>query len=172
VKPIPLVDPKGRVRSYACGNCGNVATPNYHLGGVDEETIEEAAEDALLDAERCCRCRTCKQAVNLHYGVCDPCYEKWQAEEAAKPAPAPVELCPHHGYVGECDTCDEVAAAVAEERARCLADCEAVDAEQMAIVRSDLVVVTREQRIEAAAAAFGASMCAKRMRARSTEGEP
>jgi hypothetical protein len=124
VTPIPLTDPTGRVRSYACGNCGNISTPSYYLGGVDDETAEYAAEKARDDAERCCKCSGCGAKVRLWLGICDACAEKAKAAREAAPPSPPVELCRHHEYAGECDTCDEVEAAKSAAYEAAARECE------------------------------------------------
>lgn len=67
--PIPLTDPSGAVRAWACGTCGSTHAPHPVSARLDS-TIDDAARASRSAAAVCCiRCACGARAL----GICDDC---------------------------------------------------------------------------------------------------
>ena len=80
-EPIPLSDPDGNIRAYACPRCFRV-NMSVHVNGPDG--WKEKAEYSKEKAQRCCLCNTCKTLIpNRLDRLCEACRQKerdeWQA---------------------------------------------------------------------------------------------
>ncbi len=81
--PIPLRDPRGVVRAYACVHCRRVSMSSESFG-TDARRLD--AEHSREGAARCCVCRcgmTIDRKVRLWRSECADCEAAWQASREA-----------------------------------------------------------------------------------------
>lgn len=79
----PLFDQLGQIQAYACGHCKTVRASGDHAGLWDEGDVKRSK----LEAEACCRCEICKNALPVegwHFGSHDYCVVIREAEKTRK----------------------------------------------------------------------------------------
>lgn len=81
MNPIPLTDPAGVVRAYACGGCGQLQEGHGQRIGLrrpigKQEKLSEARR-SWERASRCCSCSTCGASIAPRVdGRCKACDEE------------------------------------------------------------------------------------------------
>lgn len=92
MNPIPLMDPGGRVFTYACSLCFNYPTFEMVGGPEDQPPDAEYLEARREDAASCCTCSRCGAPAppsNRHsFHTCHACGPGIEAEGAARRAAA------------------------------------------------------------------------------------
>ena len=80
MNPIPLTDPRGIVRAYACGSCGHAYSGGQIMGlrkPLNGGQIMSHAASADRRANACCRCLTCGASIAPRVcGDCPACAER------------------------------------------------------------------------------------------------
>jgi hypothetical protein len=104
MKPVPLTDPSGVVRTWMCGRCFSPAITHDHGGRAphDAGCVDESEERAT----ECCRCQICKSELpdtDPHY-VCTEC-RSTLAERASAAPYVPRDVCKTCDGNGSCPNC-------------------------------------------------------------------
>ena len=85
MNPLPLTDPSGTIRAWACGHCFRVSS-SVSCGGNSAEARQRETDYYKTRAEECGVCRGCKKEIDCSssYSKCAECREVENAEWVAR----------------------------------------------------------------------------------------